>query len=197
MQIEYPLVTIHLKGQLGEEFGAVHQAHLQTPKDAIAFLSCNFPTFKQRLTELSEAGFNFKLTTPLRPEGVDEVELSQMGIIGSELTLELTLEQSGALGRVLLGVALVAAAVAIPFGAVGGGMTLGLLGGSLILGGVNQWLTPRPKKPEEKPRSTYFNQTTGVAALDAPIPVLLGELRTPAGAMPVLSSSLDTIRINN
>jgi predicted phage tail protein len=194
MTIEYPLVKLRIACPiLSDEFGEEHYAHIQTPKDIISFMESNFPGFKKRLIELDEEGFNFKLITPFRPDGIGEDELLDIGLIGNEIVLHTVIQAQGAFGRVLLGVALVAAAAAIPFGAVGGGMSLGLLGGSLILGGINQWLTPRPKQPKETPKSTAFNQTTGVAASDAPIPLLLGELRYTT--IPVLSSSLDIVRI--
>jgi predicted phage tail protein len=187
------LTKVVLYGKLAEKYGEEHYFKIYNVRDAVNALETNHPGFKRDIIELGEEGYVYKVTTPSYPDGLLEEDLDTTGFT-SELHIYPTLQASGAFGRVLLGVALVAAAVAIPFGAVGGGMSLGLLGGSLILGGINQWLTPRPKSPKDSPKSTSFNQTTGVADDNACLPLCLGELRVTSG-IPVLSSSLDTVRI--
>jgi len=56
-------------------------------------------------------------------------------------------------------------------------MSIGLLGGSLILGGIASFFAPKPQEAAETSSNKNFSLTTGAAARDSAIPVLVGGLR--------------------
>ena len=91
--------------------------------------------------------------------------------------------------QIVAGIALIAAALIIPFAAVGGGLALGLLGGSLVLSGVATLLTPTPVlKAEAKTggqsstelESNLFTRNSGNGAQGEVVPVLYGRRRVPS-----------------
>ncbi|HEY9696287.1 MAG TPA: hypothetical protein V6D10_03430 [Trichocoleus sp.] len=191
------LVKVILKDELGEKFGAEHYFLLHSTKDAIAALSANHPNFKQYILEQHEQGIGYQFITPRQPEGLSEAELDEA--VQGELIIAPMISGSGAVGRVVLGTALIAAAIAIPFAAIGGGTSLGLLGASLVLSGVSQWLTPstpldNAKKQEQEKQSTSVSLTNPIASRDLPVPLLYGERRIKLTK--VLSAGVTTERID-
>ena len=95
----------------------------------------------------------------------------------------------GGFFSIVLGVLLIAASVLITFGTAGGGLALGLLGASLVLGGVAQLLTPTPVLPKQAEtgedgsnqlESNLFTRGSSNAAQGEVVPVLYGQRRIPA-----------------
>ena len=118
----------------------------------------------------------------------------------------------GNTGKVILGVALIAAAFMIPGGITAAtwakGITYGNgfvgiaskalihVGAALVLYGVAGMLTPVPKTPEETedPRRTFnFSGITNTSAAGVPVPIVLG--RTITGSV-VVSAGIDTVQVD-
>ena len=121
---------------------------------------------------------------------------------------------AGAAGRIILGVALIALAIAVPgLGAAAGAqaaatifgtgfssmaLSVGLLGASLVLGGVSQLLTPVPKVPQgdgtdNDPRKTYnFSGIQQTSRQGVPVPAVYG--LTLVGSV-VISAGTDTVQV--
>ncbi|HEY9629381.1 MAG TPA: hypothetical protein V6C84_18920 [Coleofasciculaceae cyanobacterium] len=180
------LTKITLTGQLAELYGAEHEFYIDTPKDAIAALDANYPGFKQHLRDSSTY---YQLLSERHPEGIEELD----EFAGKELVFVEVIEGSGAAGKVFLGVALVAASIAITFPTLGGGTSLGLLGASLILGGVAEWLTPstplaEAKEDEQKSSTIDLNNPT--TSRDTPVPLCYGSIRIKNP--PILSAGSTT-----
>jgi predicted phage tail protein len=114
---------------------------------------------------------------------------------------------AGAVGRILLGAALIVGAFFT------GGATIGLLGlaaplavksvllfagVSLALGGVAQLLTPTPKIPtgpdtQNDPRKSYsFSGIQNTSRQGVPVPIVYGE--TIVGSV-VISAGIDTVQV--
>jgi predicted phage tail protein len=117
---------------------------------------------------------------------------------------------AGSVGRILLGVALIAVAIAVPGAAFAGvgfsaaagagfGATLaafaGNVGISLVLTGVAQLLAPSPKTPgdNEKNDSFLFDRATETSNQGLPIPLLYG--RFLAASPLIVSSSITTVGV--
>jgi predicted phage tail protein len=106
---------------------------------------------------------------------------------------------AGAVGRIIAGVALVAAAIFIPglgLGLAGATVTqIGILGGALILGGVAQLISPVPQlntgtDSDKDPRKSYsFSGIQNVSRQGVPVPVVYGE--TLVGSV-VISAGINT-----
>lgn len=184
------LTKLILHGSLAEKYGSEHEFVINTPKDVISAMEANYPGFKAEIHKLESEGIGFQLTTPSHPEGLSEEDLDK-AISLPEIILVERLVLSGTLGRILLGATLLAVGAAVPFGAVAGGTSLALLGGSLLFGGIMQWISPVQKSKEER-RSTSFDQTTGLTDRNAVVPIAYGRVRIQP---PVLSSAISTERI--
>jgi predicted phage tail protein len=117
---------------------------------------------------------------------------------------------AGAVGRILLGVAIIAfAIVTAGAGLVAGlglgfgastAISIGLVGASLVFGGVAQLLTPTPTVPQgantqDDPRKSYsFSGIQNVSRAGVPVPICYGE--TIVGSI-VISAGVDTVQVYN
>ena len=145
--------TVRLLGDLAERYGEEHEYHnLRTPAEAIKLLCLNKPELQEELIHAHENGIGYRLIQ----DGVDlDYDDLSLPIGSNELILVPVVAGSGGnVGRIIVGVVLVAAAFFT------GGATIGLLGlaaplavstvlgtigASLILGGVSQLLSPQPQ----------------------------------------------------
>ena len=163
--------VIRLLGDLGERYGAEHvYQNLRTPADAIKLLCINYPAFKTELIAAHESGIGYRVLQA----GVD-LDLNDLHLPIGQNDLIVTPVLAGAgggAGRVLLGAALIglsfvtfggsalfaggtglgtsaaglvqtATATGIYAGA--GSAAIGVIGASLVLGGVTQMLSPQPE----------------------------------------------------
>ena len=160
-----------LAGELGERYGKQHEYYnLQTPADAIKLLCINYPALKQDMMQAHHNGVGYKVIQGGAAMGYDELQLP----FGSKPLLVVPVISGaggGSTTSILLGVGLVALAIANPavgfglggaagFGAgaaagaaAGATATLGAsltaLGGNigiaLILGGTASLLSPQPQ----------------------------------------------------
>ena len=155
-----------LRGELGKQFGRVHHFDLNTPAEAIRALCANFEGFQQALVTAAERGVGYIVQVgKLAIEELDEIH----NPTGQSEEISITPVLAGAgggVGKILTGVALVAAAIVLgPLGGgflglgagVGGGgvvgvgfltagasSAIGFIGASLILSGTAQLLSPQP-----------------------------------------------------
>ena len=152
-----------LRGELGKQFGRIHKFDLNTPAEAIRALCANFEGFQQALVTASERGVGY--IVQVGKAAIDEVdEIHNPTGQDEEISITPVLAGAGGgVGKILTGVALVAAAIVFaPAGAgflgLGAGATtaagftlgaaassaIGFIGASLILSGTAQLLSPQP-----------------------------------------------------
>jgi predicted phage tail protein len=155
-----------LRGELGKQFGRIHKFDLNTPAEAIRALCANFEGFQQALVTAGERGVGY--IVQVGKAAIDEVdEIHNPTGQDEEISITPVLAGAGGggVGRILAGVALVAAAIVFApaaggFLGIGGagaitgatGFTLGaaassaigFIGASLILSGTAQLLSPQP-----------------------------------------------------
>lgn len=155
-----------LRGELGKQFGRIHKFDLNTPAEAIRALCANFEGFQQALVTAGERGVGY--IVQVGKAAIDEVdEIHNPTGQDEEISITPVLAGAGGgVGKILTGVALVAAAIVLgPLGGgflglgagVGGGgavgvgfltagasSAIGFIGASLILSGTAQLLSPQP-----------------------------------------------------
>jgi len=155
-----------LRGELGKQFGRIHEFDLNTPAEAIRALCANFEGFQQALISSAERGIGYMVQVGkdvIRPKEEMHNPTGQ----SEEISITPVLAGAGGgVGQILTGVALVAAAIVLgPLGGgflglsagVGGGgvvgvgfltagasSAIGFVGASLILAGTAQLLSPQP-----------------------------------------------------
>ena len=146
--------TVRLLGDLGERYGVEHEYHnLRTPADAIKLLCINKPELMKELVEAHEHGIGYRMIQAGTDLDYADLKLP----IGSNdlILVPVVVGSGGGVGKVLIGVALIAASIFIPgaaaigFGLQFGAISLGVgaIGASLVLGGIAEMISPQPVIP--------------------------------------------------
>jgi len=185
------MVTIRLLGEAGRRFGRKFTLDVKNAAEAVRALCVQMPAMRQYLLDSSDNGILWRVVTE-DPQGLDEEGL--LAPCSKRVVLAPQPAGRGAVGKILLGVALVIASVAITFGTVGGGMPFAKAGLALIFGGIAELLTPTPqvaasRSPEEQRNSFTFDKSNVNTAQGSVVPVLYGE--RIVGSLPVISFSIE------
>ena len=207
------LSKIKVYGRLAKFLGErTFDAEVKTPIDSFKFLLANFPHLERHMMEQSYC-------VKVGSYEIDETEL--FNPIGQqEIKIVPVITGSRGLGRILTGVAIVAAVgLTGGFGAfagvqgagfaglgfsagVGGGLTASLAAAAgnfgiyLALSGAAQMLTPVPKPPgvSDDPQTPNFsfNGVQNTSRAGTALPIIYGEIF--AGSL-VVSAGIDTVQI--
>ena len=159
--------TVRLLGDLGERYGSEHVYHdLRSPAEAIKLLCINQPALMKELVEAHKHGIGYTVIQAGEFLGVEDLHLP---LGKNDLVLTPVVAGSGGgkefgVGQIVLGVVLVAAAIAFApvagaasagfLGIAGAGglsaalsITMGTIGTGLLLSGTAQLLSPQPEIP--------------------------------------------------
>ena len=191
------LRKIKLYGALAKFVGhRVLEADVATAAEAIRFLVTNWPELEGHMAKQY-----YRVHTAGEDLTLDDVH----NPIGREIQIVPVMAGAGAIGRILLGVALIAGAFFT------GGATIGLLGlaapvalstvlagvgVTLILGGVAQLLTPTPKTSQDEgdPKKSFsFSGIQNTTRAGVPVPVVYGEMLV--GGI-VVSAGADIVQVS-
>lgn len=181
------MTTVKLYGHLGKKFGREYQFNIDTVAEVISALSANIPGFKPYLIEHSEPGYRVIIDRhPLM--SVDELGLcvSRPGTI-KLVPVVIGAGDGKSIGQIITGVVLIVAAAVLTFvpGAQpvaawlgnAGIASLGLMGLSMIAGGVSTLLSPVPGSNNAKQSSNYgFSNTQDTIVQGVRIPIGYGRM---------------------
>jgi predicted phage tail protein len=190
------LRKIKLYGKLAKFIGhRVLEADVATAAEAVRFLLANWPEAEAHMNDqhyrVSVGTYDIDLEELHHPAGA--APISFVPVVAG----------AGAVGRILIGVALIAASIFIPgstaifattFGKIS--LSVGLFGASLVLGGIAQLLTPTPKisQDEGDPRKSFsFSGIQNTNRAGVPVPVVYGE--TLVGSV-VISAGIDIVQVS-
>ena len=190
------LRKIKLYGKLAKFIGhRVLEADVATAAEAVRFLLANWPEAEAHMNDqhyrVSIGTYDIDLEELHHPAGA--APISFVPVVAG----------AGAVGRILIGVALIAASIFIPgstaifattFGKIS--LSVGLFGASLVLGGIAQLLTPTPKisQDEGDPRKSFsFSGIQNTNRAGVPVPVIYGETLT--GSV-VVSAGIDIVQVS-
>jgi predicted phage tail protein len=201
------LRKIKLYGKLAKFIGhRVLEADVATAAEAVRFLVANWPELEAHMNDqhyrVSIGTYDIDLEELHHPAGAAPISFVPV-VAGA----------GGSAGRILIGIALIAAAFIPGFGfaaaaaatattaATAAGFTaigavLFQLGAGLLLTGVAQLLTPTPKisKDEGDPRKSFsFSGIQNVSRAGVPVPVVYGETLT--GSV-VISAGIDIVQVS-
>jgi predicted phage tail protein len=198
--------VIKVYGKLAKHLGhRSFKAAISTPAEALRVLLANFPSLRGVISE-----GDYKVTV-----GRSELEIGNHpeylhypSASFETIRIVPVVAGAGGVGKILAGVALIAAAIILApvgggfLGAVGTGflsasasVAIGSIGVSLALGGISQLLTPTPKISQgadstSDPRKSYsFSGIQNVSRQGVPVPVIYGEVFT--GSI-VISAGINT-----
>lgn len=192
------LRRIKLYGPLAKFIGQrILEADVATAAEAVRFLLANWPELEAHMAQHS-----YRVAVNGDDLPVDtEPEQLHYPVGQSDIRIIPVVAGAGAAGRIIAGVALVAASFLIPGSAaiIGIGLkslTAGI-GLSLALGGVAQLLTPVPKIGKEEdpsdPRKSFsFSGIQNTSRQGVPVPIIYGE--TLVGSV-VISAGTDIVQV--
>jgi predicted phage tail protein len=200
------LRKIKLYGKLAKFIGhRVLEADVATAAEAVRFLLANWPELEAHMSDQ-----HYRVTVGTYDLTIDELH-DPAG--AAPISFVPVVAGAGAVGRILAGVAIIAFAIVtagaglIPGLGLGFGtstaISIGLVGASLVLGGVAQLLTPVPKIPQgvsnsgkdtdDDPRKSYsFSGIQNTSRQGVPVPIVYGE--TVVGAV-TISAGIDTVQV--
>ena len=199
--------VIKVYGKLAKHLGQrSFKAAISTPAEAIRFLLANFPSLRGVISE-----GDYKVTV-----GRSELEIGNHpeylhypSASFETIRIVPVVAGAGGVGKILAGVALIAAAIILAptggggflaaagsgFLSAGASVAIGSIGVSLALGGIAQLLTPTPKISQGEdstndPRKSYsFSGIQNISRQGVPVPVIYGEVFT--GSI-VISAGINT-----
>jgi predicted phage tail protein len=190
------LRKIRLYGQLAKFVGhRVLEADVATAAEAVRFLLANWPELERHMADQ-----HYRVHT-----GGDDLALEELHNPASgDIKIIPVITGAGAVGRILAGIALIAFAIVTAGAGIAGlglgfsastATSIGLVGASLVLGGVAQLLTPTPKtnKDEGDPRKSFsFSGIQNTSRAGLPVPVVYGEMLV--GSV-VVSAGVDIVQV--
>ena len=184
------LRKIKLYGKLAKFVGhRILEADVATAAEAVRFLMANWPELERHMADqhyrVSVGTYDLDLEELHDPAGA--APISFVPVVAG----------AGAVGRILIGAALIAASFIPGVGALAVTLLFSV-GASLVLGGVAQLLTPTPKVPtgadtQNDPRKSYsFSGVQNTSRAGTPVPIVYGE--TLVGSV-VISAGIDTVQV--
>jgi predicted phage tail protein len=184
------LRKIKLYGKLAKFIGhRVLEADVATAAEAVRFLLANWPDLEAHMSDqhyrVSIGTYDLELEELHHPAGA--APISFVPVVAG----------AGAVGRILVGIALIAASFIPGVGALAVSLLFSV-GASLALSGVAQLLTPTPKVPQgadnqDDPRKSYsFSGIQNTSRAGTPVPIVYGE--TVVGSV-VISAGIDTVQV--
>jgi predicted phage tail protein len=198
------LRKIKLYGQLAKFIGRrVLEADVATAAEAVRMLVANFPGLEKHMADQ-----HYRVTVGTYDLGLDEIhdpagqqDIKIMPVIAGA---------GGGVGKILLGVGLIALSFALPgaqlglFGLGQIGLTafaapLAAIGLSLALSGVSQLISPVPRvaqgqDTDNDPRKSYnFSGIQQTSRQGVPVPCVYG--LTLVGSV-VISAGVDTVQVS-
>lgn len=178
------LKTVRLYGALGARFGREHRLVIASPAEACRALSVILPGFEQYMQTAHLRGLRFAVFRGKKNIGQDELKHNS-GEEDIRIAPVIAGSKRGGVLQTILGAVLVVGAIAlgpVGIGAIAGStaMSIGLMGGSMMIGGVVQMLSPQPgglasrQDPDNAP-SYAFGGPVNTTAMGNPVGLLYGE----------------------
>ena len=186
------LKTVRLLGAAGRKFGRVFKIAAASPAEALRAIEALRPGFYAWILQQHERGVAWRVVTD-QAEGLDKEELER-GTSAETIVFAPVLQGAGGFGRILLGVLLIAVAIFVPAATFGltSMLSVGLIGGALVLGGIADLVTPTPQLSGNNAtnsvsgteaaksadlESNLFSRNQGTGGQGECVPVLYGQRR--------------------
>lgn len=171
----------------------VFEADVASAAEAVRFLLANFPQLEPHMSDqyyrVSVGDYSLTVDELQDPAGMQEIKIVPV-IAGAG-------GDGFAIGQIIVGAALIAAAFIPGLNAVVAGV-FATLGTGLLLSGVSTLLTPTPQTPtgpdtEKDPRKSFsFSGIQQTSRQGVPVPIVYGE--TIVGSV-VISVGVDTEKV--
>lgn len=176
------MTRIELSGVPGKIFGKVHHRLIGTIHEAGIALAATLPGFEKFMLNSKERGLTFAVFRGKKNIGKDDLGFPVTGETIRIVPVVIGSKKAGILQTILGAVLVVVGAVAFFGFGQPWGVNLMIAGGSMMLGGVVQMLSPQPaglarrESPENK-ASYAFGGVTNTASQGYPVGLLYGKRR--------------------
>jgi predicted phage tail protein len=185
------LTRIKLLGNLGKRFVREITLDIESPAEAIRALGSLFDGF----TTFMNSSDNHYRIVDGKPEGLDEEELHRKHR-QKIIVIAPIIAASGGFGKIILGVVLIGAAFLIPGGIFGiSPLAMGLMGGALLLSGISEILSPKPKA--KKTDSYGFGNTAALGQQGNPLGVAYGTIMIDSPIVIAAANRVDEFYATN
>ena len=193
--------VVKVYGALRKRLGQCRfEFDVATPAQAIKALCVNFPGLDKWLIDSEQDGVGYRVA--VGKEKATEKNVAPLLMPFSEKEVfSITPVIAGAgqgSGQIIAGLALIAVSIAVPAAALGlkSMLSIGLLGGSLLLQGIAQAISPQPEPPSldeaVQLESFTFSNVVNTSRQGMPCPIAYGRLFVGSA---VLSSGLDVDQV--
>ncbi|MEO6825089.1 MAG: hypothetical protein ABI167_10285 [Nitrosospira sp.] len=173
------LTTVTLYGPLGKEFGRDWELAVSSPREAMRLIEANKPGFMGWIRNNLDKYDRYKVIVDYydgRVEHLDENELTHKRSVRRIRFVPIVTGAGGGIGKIILGALLIAISFT-PFGLPAAPFLQGA-GLSLMLGGITELLSPRPKKVDQNVRqdgtSYFFDGPVNTTTQGVPVPLIYG-----------------------
>jgi predicted phage tail protein len=185
------LTRIKLLGNLGKRFVREITLDIESPAEAIRALGSLFDGF----TAFMHSSDNHYRIVDGNPEGLDEEEI-HLKHRQKIIVIAPIIAASGGFGKIILGVVLIGAAFLIPGGIFGiSPLAMGLMGGALLLSGISEILSPKPKA--KKTDSYGFGNTATLGQQGNPLGVAYGTIMIDSPIVIAAANRVDEFYATN
>lgn len=184
------LTTVRLDGVMGKKFGKSWELAVSSPAEALRMIEANRPGLRAWVVANQAKYDAYRIVCVFengREEILDEDTFPiHRGQLKSIRFTPVVSGASGSIGKIVVGALLIAASFIAPTAI---SPYLFNIGASLILGGIIETLSPRPKTQNsngEDISSFYFDGPVNTDRQGAPVPLIYG--RVMAGSHPISAS---------
>jgi predicted phage tail protein len=194
--------VVKVYGALRKRLGQCRfEFDVNTPAQAIKALCVNFPGLEKWLIDSEKDGVGYRVA--ISKEKVSEENVAPLLMPFSDREVfSITPVVAGAgrgAGQIFAGLALIAVSVAVPAAALGlkSMLGIGLFGGSLLLQGISQAISPQPNLDSTLDESVQlesftFSNVVNTSRQGMPCPIAYGRVFVGSA---VLSSGLDVDQV--
>ena len=194
--------VVKVYGALRKRLGQCRfEFDVATPAQAIKALCVNFPGLDKWLIDSEKDGVGYRVA--ISREKISEQDVSPLLMPFSEREVfSITPVVAGAgrgTGQILAGLALIAVSIAVPAATFGlkSMLGIGLFGGSLVLQGIAQAISPQPNLDSTLDESVQlesftFSNVVNTSRQGMPVPIAYGRVFVGSA---VLSSGLDVDQV--
>nr|WP_251927954.1 tail assembly protein [Raoultella planticola] len=182
MQSKEMMTRIELSGVLAKTFGRVHHRLISTTQDAGVALAATIPGFERFMIDSKDKGLTFAVFKGKTNIGADDLGYPVTGDTIRIVPVIAGCKKAGLLQTIMGAVIVATGAIATFVFDQPWGVNLMVAGGSMMVGGVIQMLSPQPaglarKESSENKASYAFGGVTNTASQGYPVPLCYGKRR--------------------
>ncbi len=175
------LTKVRLDGVMGKKFGKDWEFEVSSPAEALRMIEANKPGLRRWVVENIETYNAYRVTCVYEDDHEEDLSDESYQLVRKNLKeIRFTPTVAGASGvaKIIVGAIMIAVGYFVP-----GPWSpyLYKIGAALILGGVIEALSPRPKtknSDEGNETSYYFDGPANTEKQGAPVPLVYGRMMT-------------------